>query len=54
MKLWVPGTEDPTLDGLPLTRSGLYISCAYPGGKFGHAFGGVKPQGGGTANERGT
>lgn len=34
MKLWVPGTEDPTLDGLPPTRSGLYISCAYPSAPF--------------------
>ena len=34
MKLWVPGTEDPTLAGLPPTRSGLYISCAYPPAPF--------------------
>ncbi len=30
MKVWIPGTEDPTLDGLPLARSGPYISFAYP------------------------
>ncbi len=30
MKFRVPGTEDPTLDGLPLARSGLYLSCTYP------------------------
>lgn len=38
MKFWAPGTEDPTLDGLPLARSGLYISCAYPGKRFRNSF----------------